>query len=113
MRPAGRVVGFGKAALGIGLEEVEQDRQHGVEMWPQRLAVGPILVRELIDVRPCMLFPCLGSGLIYLCPFLLDLVYLTLESVQYTRCLTETISEEFYRRVFQLCFRQTFRQRRL
>ena len=56
-----------------------------------------------------MRFPCLRAGLIFLGPALLDFAP---ESVEFTGCLTETISEKFNRRVFQLCFRQTFRQLR-
>ena len=64
-------------------------------------------VRELIDVRPCMLFPCLRPGLLFGGPALLDL---TLQSVEFTCRLTEMISEKFNRRVFQLAFRQAFGQ---
>src|SRR5580765_8907624 len=56
-----------------------------------------------------MLLSCLSPSLIFGGPALL---YLTPESIQFTRCLTETISEKFNRRVLQLCFRQTFGDRR-
>ena len=62
MRPAGGIIGFRHVALGISPEEVEQDRQHGVEMRPQRLAVGSHFIRELIDVRLGMLLPLPEPG---------------------------------------------------
>ena len=76
-------------------------------MRPQRLAVGTDFIRELIDVRLCMLFPSLGPGLIFGFPALL---HLALESIEFARRLTELIGEEFNRRVLQFCFRQTWRK---
>ena len=110
MRPAGGVVGFGQVALGIGLEQVEQDRQHGVEMRAQRASVAAHFIRELIDVRLCMLLPCLSPGLIFGGPALL---YLAPEGVEFTRCLTEMVGEEFTAGSFSSASDETFRQRRL
>src|SRR5438477_11422051 len=110
MGPTSGLVSIGKAALRIGFEKVEKDRQYGVEMRPDRGAVGCFLVRELVDIRPRMRFPCLHPGLIFGGPALLDL---TPKSVQFTRGLPETISEKLYRRVLQLGFCQTFGPLRL